>query len=141
MNNFYLSLYIYTGCDRPALKLLNKHVRKGVSFRWHDLGLELLEQEDEDELDEIRKNNPNNESECCKKMFQLWLRKYNNATWLQLIQALQEVDLNVLANKIEGMLMPMEETILHTNAGILSSYVYNVSNVLTHNQNAVLFVM
>ena len=111
----------YIGCDRPALKLLNKHVRRdisGVSCKWHDLGLELLEQEDENELEEIRNNNPNNESECCKKMFQLWLRKYSGtATWLRLIKALREVDLCTLADKIEGMLMPMEETTLHTNAG------------------------
>ena len=94
-------------------------MRKGVSSKWHDLGLELLEQEDEDDLEEIRNNNPNNESECCKKMFQLWLRKYGNATWLQLIQALKEVDLNTLAGKIEGMLKPMEEAAIHTNAGML----------------------
>ena len=108
--------FTYTGCDRPALKLLNRHVRKSVSFMWYDLGLELLEQEDEDDLDEIKKNHDNS-SECCREMFQLWLRKYSNATWLHLIKALREVDLNTLANKIEGMLMPMEETILHTNTG------------------------
>ena len=97
---------------------MNTHVRKGVSFKWHDLGLELLEQEDEDALDEIEANYRNNTSECCKKMFQLWLRKYSdNATWLQLIRALRNVDLNTLANKVEGMLIPMEKTMPHTNAG------------------------
>ena len=35
------------GCDRPALKFLNKYVKEEASTRWHDLGLELLEPEDE----------------------------------------------------------------------------------------------
>ena len=95
---------MHTGYDRPALKLLNKHVRKDVSTKWYDLGLELLEQEDEKKLNEIKSNNPSDVGECCKEMFQLWLRKSTNATWNQLIQALKEVDLNNLAAKIEGML-------------------------------------
>ena len=106
-----------TGCDRPALKLLNKHVRKDVSSKWHDLGLELLEQEDEERLHEIKTNNPNDVGECCKEMFQLWLRKCSNATWNQLIQALREIELNNLATTIEGMLIPMEVTVC-ANAGI-----------------------
>ena len=109
-------MYVRTGHDRPALKLLNKHVRKEVSSKWHDLGLELLEQEDEERLNEIESNNPNDVGKCCKEMFQLWLRKCTNATWNQLIQALKEVELNNLATTIEGMLLPTEE-IVCANAG------------------------
>ena len=107
---------ILAGHDQPALKLLNKHVRKEVSSKWHDLGLELLEQEDEERLNEIESNNPNDVSKCCKEMFQLWLRKCTNATWNQLIEALKEVDLNNLAATIEGMLQPTEEVVC-SNAG------------------------
>ena len=100
---------VHTGHDRPALKLLNKHVRKGVSSKWHDLGLELLEQEDEERLNEIECNNPNDVSKCCKEMFQLWLRKCTNATWNQLIEALNQVELNNLATTIAGMLKQTPE--------------------------------
>ena len=93
------------GCDRPALKWLNKHVRKQISFKWRDLGLELLEQEDEGKLKQIKSNNPNDVEECCTEMFVLWLEKYSTATWNQLIQALKEVDLNNLATEVEGKLM------------------------------------
>ena len=102
------------GCDRPALKLLNKHVRKEVSSKWYDLGLELLEQEDEEKLNEIETNNPKDAGQCCKEMFRLWLRKCSTATWNQLIQALKEVDLNSLATKIEGML---EDTVTASSGG------------------------
>ena len=104
-------MIIHTGHDRPALKLLNKHVRKGVSSKWHDLGLELLEQEDEETLNEIKINNPSDVRECCKQMFQLWLSKCTNATWKQLIQALKEIELNNLATEIEGMLMSAKEIV------------------------------
>ena len=94
------------GQNRPALKLLNRHVRNEVSFKWHDLGLELLEQEDERKLSEIQRNNPHDVSECCKEMFQLWLSSSNNATWNRLIQALRDIGLKSLSTTIEGMLIP-----------------------------------
>ena len=117
--------YLCVGDDRPALKLLNKHVRKEVSSKWHDLGLELLEQEDEEKLNEIKTNNPSDVSECCKEMFQLWLRKCTNATWNQLIQALKEVELNNLATAIEGMLIPTDD-IVKASAGTCMSLLINM---------------
>ena len=103
------------GSDRPSLKLLNRHVRKHFSFKWHDLGLELLEQEDEGKLKQIKSNNPNDVGECCKEMFEFWLEKCNTATWDQLIQALREVDLNNLASEIQGML---KDTVTATSGGM-----------------------
>jgi len=107
-----------TGCDRPALKLLNRHVIKGVSSRWHDLGLELLEQEDEQKLRKIKIDNPNDASECCKEMFQFWLEKCSDASWNQLMRALRQIELTNLATTIEGMLKPMEGAI-STSTGVL----------------------
>ena len=101
-------------------------MRKGVSVKWYDLGLELLEQEDEEKLYEIKTNRPNNASECCTEMFQLWLRKCTNPTWDQLIQALKDVDLNSVATTIVEMLNPMEDTALYANAGtyiIIQDYI------------------
>ena len=105
------------GCDRPALKLLNKYVRKDASLKWHDLGLELLEQK---ELNQIQIDNPNDGYKCCKEMFQLWLRKSPNATWNQLIKALEEpsIELNKLAATIKELLLPMEDTV-SPGAGLL----------------------
>lgn len=104
-------VYILTGSDRPALKFLNKHVRKDVSSKWHDLGLELLEPEDEERLNEIEANSPKDASNCCKEMFQLWLRKCSDATWDRLIQALEEVELKTLAVKVKKMLSPVLRSI------------------------------
>ena len=117
-----------TGRDRPALKLLNKHVRKHISSKWHDLGLELLEQEDEETLNQIKTNYPNDVSECCKEMFQLWLNKCATATWNQLIKALREVDLNNLATTIEGMLMNTVNTGMLCRCNYVAIYKYCITD-------------
>ena len=64
---------------------------------------------------EIKANN-NELSECCKEMFHQWLRTHSDATWFQLIQALRVIGLNALADKIERMLISIEEAILQTDA-------------------------
>ena len=115
------------GNERSALKLLNKYVRTSVSGKWHDLGLELLEQEDEEKLNEIENNNPSDTSKCCTKMFQWWLSKYEDkATWNQLIKSLREVELSSLANKIEEMLTPLKDTV-GVSTGMFSTYVKSCS--------------
>ena len=79
--------------SRPTLKQLNK-LKRSISFKWHDLGIELLEPEDIRTLDEIQSNYPRDASTCCTKMFQLWLDKQPEASWEQLIKALRDIDLN-----------------------------------------------
>ena len=107
---------LLTGCDRPTLKLLHIHVIPHISSKWHDLGLELLEQEDEIELHLINANYSNDISQCCRKMFVLWLNRDPAATWDRLIKALREVDLNNLATTIEGM---FKDTVSDTSRGML----------------------
>ena len=104
-----------SGCDRPALKFLNRHVRDHVYSKWHDLGLELLEQEDEETLNQIKRNNPNDDWECCNEMFQLWLRKCDTATWDQLIQALRVLYFYHVTAKIQRML---KDTVIATSGGM-----------------------
>ena len=90
---------------------MNKHVRKYVSSIWLDLGLELMEQEDEEWLYDIHENNPIDVNKCCIEMFCYWLNEYPDASWNQLIKALREPNINLsdLASRIETMLMPMDD--------------------------------
>ena len=82
------------------------------------MGLELLEPEDEEKLNEIQSNNQMDVNERCKQMFQLWLQKRPDATWDQLIQALKEVEVDQLASKINGMLK--SNGMLHITEGIIT---------------------
>ena len=102
------SCILYIAHDRPALKYLNKYVKEEASIKWHDLGLELLEPEDERKLNEIQYSSHRDVSERCKQMFQLWLERCPDATWEHLIQALREVGLNHLATTIFLMLQSPE---------------------------------
>ena len=113
------------GNKRPTLKELNKLVKKSASFKWYDLGIELLEPEDIHELDEIQKNYPRDTSMCCTKMFQLWLDKQPDASWSHLIEALKEssIEMNELANAIEQELQSQEVNV----KGKLLSTIINAS--------------
>ena len=69
---------------------LLRHVRDRVGEKWYDLGIELLDSNDVDNLDIIQAEHPLDLKECCTKMFRLWLRKQPTASWNQLIEALRQ---------------------------------------------------
>ena len=100
---YFFTLFI--DCQKPFLKYLNRYVRGSVGSKWHDLGIELLDLDDD--LDRIEAESNNDLDKCCTKMFQLWLRKQPSASWNQLIKALREpsVELHALATKIEQMFL------------------------------------
>ena len=83
-------------------------MRGSLGIKWHDLGIELLDYNDIEELDAIKAKHPSDLDKCCTKMFVLWqMRQPKEASWNQLIKALSQpsVNLHSLANKIEQMLL------------------------------------
>lgn len=101
-----MTLVHIIGHQRPSLKYLNRHVRKPVGSKWYDLGIDLLEVDDAEEVDRIQSENPKDFTTCCTQMFQLWLRKQPTASWNQLISSLKQpgIELDHLAAKIRKML-------------------------------------
>ena len=95
-----------TRYSRPSMRDLNKHVIPLVATKWYDLGLELLETQDERELEIIDTNYRNDVVTCCRKMFSKWLEK--KSSWDQLIQAVKNIKLNNVANDIEQLLLQGE---------------------------------
>ena len=73
-------------------------------MKWHDMGIELLDSHDVEELDTIEAEHPLDLNKCCTKMFNLWLKKQSTASWNQLIEAFG-IELGTLASKIEQMLL------------------------------------
>ena len=95
-------LYI-AGHHSPTLKLLRNILKpdtSGLAARWHDLGTQLLTGDTVGTLDVIKANHPNDVSACCNKMFVMWLELQPNATWNQLIIALNMIGMNVQAEKV-----------------------------------------
>ena len=83
-----------------------RHVRADITGKWHDIGVELFDVEDEPVLNTIKINNPGNADQCTAEMLQLWRDRQPDASWNQLIEAFRapNIKLEVLALKIEKML-------------------------------------
>jgi len=83
-----------------------------VASKWKALGEMLLDPDlvDNGHLEIIEKNNPRDVTECCKQMFMKWRDTNKDASWKQLITALQSsgVELNYLAEQVKGMLQKCE---------------------------------
>ena len=75
-----------------------------MGHKWHDLGVELLD--DYDGVDTIEANYPADHNKCCTKMFHLWLKNQPAASWNQLIEALRQpsIGLSTVAASIEQSL-------------------------------------
>ena len=86
---------------RANLKDINTHVIPHIpADKWEDLGIELLDAETgAAELSRIKANNPETHQRC-RAMFEKWLLGLD-ATWNELIAALQNIELMFLADKIE----------------------------------------
>ena len=76
-------------------------LQNGMIFR-----VELFDVEDEPVLNRIKIDHPGDSDQCTAEMLRLWLEKYSDATWNQLIQTFREpnIKLETLALKIEGLL-------------------------------------
>ena len=105
----YVPLYVKTGSDTPALKYLNRHVIIPIASKWYEVGLELMEVEDENELDTIQDEpSVKDNVERTKRMFKHWRNRKPDATWNDLLEALKSpaIGLNTIALEIEGLLLP-----------------------------------
>ena len=74
---------------------------------WHDIGLELMEIEDEGKINAIKAENIDNK-ESTKRMLKCWLDKKPKASWNDLLKVLRipNIGLDARASEIKGMLLP-----------------------------------
>ena len=71
-----------------------------MAARWHDLGTQLLTDDTVGVLDVIKANHPDDVSACCNKMFVKWLELQPDATWSQLITALENIGMESVKQSI-----------------------------------------
>jgi len=96
-------LYHPIGNSRPTLKLLQGgNITVKVSFKWYELGIELLDDDQLAELDNIAANHIDVTRQC-SAMFSYWLRSHPDATWYQLVAALRApgIKINDVAATLE----------------------------------------
>ena len=87
-------LFCYTLCilieyKRPTLRDVYKYVVPKYAHEWRFLG-GLLHFE-QAELDIIFSDFRNDSKECCRRLLFIWLDKYSDASWNQLVSAIDEI--------------------------------------------------
>ena len=83
------------------LKDLNNAMRReaaGVATRWYELGVELLDSNTA-VLDVIQSDHQSDNARC-SKMFKAWLEMKPDASWSQLVTALNNIGLNTAADNL-----------------------------------------
>ena len=104
-----------------------------ITPKWHDVGLELMEIEDEKLLGIIKAEQSIDDQERAKRMLNLWLDKQTNASWNGLIKVLRLPNIGLLsiALKIEGMLLP-ESMHAFNNCDLVCNNQSSPCNKLSH---------
>ena len=97
-----IPLYIiFIGSDRPTIQEINNYgIRNDVATDWDDLGVQLLPNDLQGQLNIIRCNNPTDAIRCTTLMFQYWLQVDTTASWNKLIEALRKINKIHLADTI-----------------------------------------
>jgi len=72
-----------------------------VTPKWHDLGVELLDDDQVGQLKVIEKNNSGNVQNGCREMFRYWLQSHPEANWHTLVEALKEINKITAAANLE----------------------------------------
>ena len=72
-----------------------------VAHKWHDIGLQLLDDGEARRLSLYTGGN----QKCCSEVLRVWLNKSSRADWYQLVEALesQGVQLHIVAGDIRNM--------------------------------------
>ena len=99
--NYHTYIIFLKGSDRPTLKeIIDCNIRDQVAVYWYDLGVQLLPDNPQVQLDIIKVNNPTNAQACCTEMFKYWLQVVTKSSWSKLIEALKHINKNHLAESI-----------------------------------------
>ena len=72
-----------------------------IAPHWSNLGVQLLEEKYANKLKIIQTDYPADAERCCTEMFNHWLNVDTKASWDKLIDALEQIGQNSLAEKIK----------------------------------------
>ena len=78
--------------------------REGLAKRWYELGVELLPTNN-NSLETIKANYHHDVNTCCCEMFLTWLSMKPDASWGQLVTALDEIELGSAARAVSKQYM------------------------------------
>ena len=79
------------------------HVVPSVADKWRDIGVQLLHPTliSNRVLEVIAADHPHSVEGCCKSMFEKWLDTQKDASWSQLVKAINTIKLHAFASTLE----------------------------------------
>ena len=72
-----------------------------ITTKWYELGLELVDSNKA--LKVIGADHPHNTNTCCRVMFEKWLENTPNASWSQLVTALDNIEMKAAADAVRKL--------------------------------------
>ena len=72
-----------------------------IATKWYELGLELVDSNKA--LKVIETDHPHNTNTCCRLMFEKWLEVKSDASWSQLVTALDNIKMNTAADAVRKL--------------------------------------
>ena len=115
------------GNERPSLKDLHDRVVLEVAPKWKDIAVQLLKDDQQQMINIVKSDHPQDAVECCKSIFEIWLETTTDATWNQLITALTSpcVRLDHVASQLSEYIRSMECEIYGNNTSVYNSSAYS----------------
>ena len=95
-----MHIHTYVGSNKPTIKQIMKYEEK-IAPHWNNLGIQLLEEKYVHKLKIIKENNRGDIEKCCTEMLDYWLDVDIKASWDKLIDALECIGQNTLAERIK----------------------------------------
>ena len=77
-----------------------------VADKWKDIGVHLLHPAviNNRVLEVIEADHPRSVERCCKSMFEKWLDTQKDASWNQLVEAIEAIELHAFASTLKNII-------------------------------------
>ena len=101
--NVVVMVFLYVLVDSKPSKKKLLEIIPHVAPHWYEIGIQLLNEDQESHLDVIKANHGHDKITSCTEMFWLWLKSHPNASWHELIESLRSpaVQLHCVAADVE----------------------------------------
>jgi len=113
--------------DRPTMQQLSEVMRIEhieIATTWYELGLELVDSNKI--LKVIETNHPNDANTCCRLMFDKWLEKTSDASWNQLVAALDAINMKAAADAVRKLFKSGSEYTQYVHSSFIVKCIYVV---------------
>jgi len=123
----YLYLDVTSMKDRPTMQQLSEVMRIEhieIATVWYELGLELMDSNKI--LKVIETDHRNDVNTCCRIMFDKWLEKTSDASWSQLVAALDTINMKAAADAVRKLFKSGSEYTQYVHSNYVTNCIYVV---------------